>query len=114
MSIYIIGESPTTEDSSALYEACRRGLTEEAQFFILEDPDQVNKRREEDGTTPLYVAAEKGHLDIVEKLIEAGAITNEPCWNGAQALFVLHLFFPDEQCEGTTSGADALYAYELK
>lgn len=87
MSIYIIGESPMTEGSSALYEACRRGLTEEAQFFIVEDPDQVNKRREEDGTTPLYVAAEKGHLDIVEKLIEEGAITNEPCWNGAQALY---------------------------
>ena len=37
----------------------------------------VNKARTDDGSTPLFMAAEKGHLTVVTKLIAAGALVDK-------------------------------------
>ena len=33
----------------------------------------------QDGTTPLYIASQEGHSDIVNTLIRNGAAVNQPC-----------------------------------
>ena len=40
------------------------------------------------GATPLYVAAQNGHLDIVKALLEAGADRNQAMNSGATPLFI--------------------------
>ncbi|CAI8055803.1 Ankyrin repeat domain-containing protein 50, partial [Geodia barretti] len=47
-------------------------------FFVKDDPL----------SSPLGIAAGKGHTEIVEKLISAGAVINYQNKNGATALFV--------------------------
>ena len=37
----------------------------------------VNKAMTTDGNTPLFIAAEKGHLTVVTKLIAAGALVDK-------------------------------------
>ena len=42
----------------------------------------------EDGTTPLYVAAQQGHLKVVRALVEANATVDQAAENGATPLSV--------------------------
>jgi ankyrin repeat protein len=41
-----------------------------------------------DGATPLYVAAEFGHVDVVKRLVQAGADLEAPFQTGATPLYI--------------------------
>ena len=42
-----------------------------------------------DGATPLRIASQKGHAEVVRLLIEAGADKNQAMTDGATPLFIL-------------------------
>ena len=48
------------------------------------DPDKAR----EDGETPLMIAAENDHLDVVSALLQGGADVNRVDEDGATALFI--------------------------
>ncbi len=41
-----------------------------------------------DEATPLYIAAQKGHLAVVEALVKAGAAVDQAAANGAASLLI--------------------------
>jgi ankyrin repeat protein len=55
-----------------LFEACAAGSVGDVERLLKQDPRLVAERSH-DGWTPLHLAAFFGHLDLVEKLLEAGA-----------------------------------------
>ena len=53
----------------------------------------VNKAIDnEDGATPLCIASQNGHLEIVKVLIAAGADVNQATKNGCTPLYVASLY----------------------
>ena len=42
----------------------------------------------QEGGTPLMVAAQAGHLDLVQSLLAAGVSINRAMWDGATPLFL--------------------------
>ncbi len=42
----------------------------------------------QEGGTPLMVAAQAGHLDVVQSLLSAGVSINRTMWDGATPLFL--------------------------
>jgi len=40
---------------------------------LIEAEADINQSRTDDGATPLFMACEKGYIDVVRLLIEAGA-----------------------------------------
>ena len=51
------------------------------------DKDQANNQ----GATPLYIAAENGHLDVVRHLVEVGADKDQASNQRATPLFIAAL-----------------------
>ena len=48
----------------------------------------INQSGKQHGGTPLWIASEKGHLEIVRLLIESGGSVNQPHKTGATPLHV--------------------------
>ena len=67
-------------------EACGKGDTEEVERLIRAGVD-VNKVDSDYGYTPLYLAAERGHIDIVKLLINNGANISEKSSDGETPLY---------------------------
>jgi len=47
----------------------------------------VDKAKTTSGCTPLYIAAQDGHLTVVTKLIAAGALVDKALANGSTPLY---------------------------
>ena len=63
---------------AALPESIKR--VGQAEMFPNEQPGRVyefNWALNKDGVTPLYMAAQNGHLEVVRSLVQAGAAVNQ-------------------------------------
>ena len=76
-------ESRSAQDESPLMLAAINGLTEVCKQLIAADAD-VNKP----GWTPLHYAATKGHLDIMDLLLENNAYIDAESPNGTTPLMM--------------------------
>ena len=70
--------SASVEEVEALHAAVTQNLTSQVEE-ILYRPQNPDLTRGNKGETPLYVAAERGHPEVVRLLLEAGASTDEIC-----------------------------------
>ena len=70
----------------ALYEAAKTGDIDEVRDWLSSNVNP-NTQHPEFGTTPLIVAAEKGHLAVVKLLVEGGADPKvKSAWDGYDAV----------------------------
>lgn len=56
-----------------IWEAAKFGLVGAVRHFLREDPDSVKEKHPISSEQPLHVAARKGHVAVVEVLLDAGA-----------------------------------------
>ena len=70
-----------------LRNACFYGRVEEVKQ-LMGYGSNVNAARDDNGATALIQAAQNGHLDIVELLLENGAWIDHKNCNGTSALFL--------------------------
>jgi ankyrin repeat protein len=70
---------------SPFYVSCRNGHVKIAEYLLTRKAD-LNIRSQINGYTPISVAAEKEHLDVVRFLVQAGAETNTAIQTGETAL----------------------------
>ena len=54
--------------------------------FLLDAGAMKDPPRVDNGATPLHLAAESGHLNVVKLLVEVGANKNQPALDGSTAL----------------------------
>jgi ankyrin repeat protein len=64
---------PLTTDQRPLYYAADCDLYDMVEVLATENPQDVNSRGFDFDETPLHVASENGHVDVVRLLIEHGA-----------------------------------------
>jgi len=53
-----------------IFQACKEGDLELVKAFIQRDATVVNTSKADTGITPLYIAAENGHTEIVQLLLQ--------------------------------------------
>ena len=105
--------TPSPDGQHALYLALRDGAPKAARALVDWPATKVDARNSHD-ETPLMMAALKGHLDMVKKLVERDADVNKPGWaplhyaatSGHLAVMELllehHAFIDAESPNGTT------------
>ena len=105
--------TPSPDGQDGLYLALRDGSLKAANALIDWPKTKVESRNAQD-ESPLMMAALKGHLDVVKKLIERDADVNKPGWaplhyaatGGHLAVMELlleqHAFIDAESPNGTT------------
>ena len=102
-------ESRSAEDESPLMLAAINGLTEVCQQLIAADAD-VNKP----GWTPLHYAATKGHLNIMNLLLDSNAYIDAESPNGTTPLMMAAEYGTPQAVKLLlSSGADPLIKNEL-
>jgi hypothetical protein len=79
-------------DRSMLYYAASHGNEEMVDLLLSFKPKKINQTDEE-GFTPLHEALAKGHLDIAQKLLDAGADINAHDPHSTLGLTPLHVAF---------------------
>ena len=86
-----------------LLDSCKAGLLEVTDALLKEDASKVDERNSWN-PTPLFIACQRGHLDVVQVLVEKGA---DPRGSGSSH------FTPLEAAvsEGNTEIADILRTY---
>ena len=65
-------KSPETPEAPPLYYAARLGFRDLLEHLIAKHPEHINARGRND-VTPMHVAAEAGHADVLSLLLEHGA-----------------------------------------
>ena len=71
-----------------LMEACKQGLRKRIiTIFVREGLDTLNETNDF-GDTPLYVASQYGHTEIVSELLERGALVNKTNNDGMTPLHI--------------------------
>lgn len=102
-------ESRSAQDESPLMLAAINGLTEVCKQLIAADAD-VNKP----GWTPLHYAATKGHLDIMDLLLENNAFIDAESPNGTTPLMMASQYGTPEAVKLLLkAGADPLVKNSL-
>lgn len=70
-----------------LYNACHDGLFESVQNLVEANPSLVNQLSTGNDLYPIYIAARKGHLEIVQFLLDKSAKTSDPQSLGFNLLY---------------------------
>jgi len=81
-----IDDSKASEANSFLMDAARHGDVASADATIFYGVDLECRDEGGDGDTPLMIASDNGHLDIVKLLVERGADVNARDFCGDTAL----------------------------
>lgn len=71
-----VSMSKHTSAGRAMLRAAKRGDTSAVRKLVAQDALLVSAR-DRDGSTPLHCASWKGHADVAELLLEAGAHVND-------------------------------------
>ena len=69
-----------------LHYAAFCGLQDIAEILAIQHPQDVNSQRVDDGSSPLHLASQAGHVDIAQMLIDRGAEVSAQTKNGSTAL----------------------------
>ena len=69
-------------------------VAQEVQFWFV-----VSLHPKQDNTTPLFVASQKGHLDVVQRLLGAGADMNILDMPNVSVIMLLLIVIMQEICE---------------
>lgn len=62
--------------ANEIYKACQNGKLEEVKKLIHDNPTLLNHPHPVDKTYPIYFAAQKGHLEVIQYLLSKGAKTS--------------------------------------
>ena len=75
-----------TAEAAEIHDAVRKGDTATVDRLLKKDHDLVNLPDDDTGTTPLLVAVDEGNLEMVTKLLKAGAKVNAKSDDGTTAV----------------------------
>ena len=78
----------TEENQAAFMAACKNGDCETVKLLIGKNGVDINKE-DDFQETPLYIACENGHLEVVKLLIKNGADINKADENQATPLYIV-------------------------
>lgn len=78
--------APTPPADARLIDAVTNSLTQDLKLLLSEKPTPDLDRQSSDKKTPLYLAVERGSLDMVQTLLEAGAAVDAPSADKLTAL----------------------------
>ncbi|KAK2366086.1 hypothetical protein QL285_079509 [Trifolium repens] len=62
--------------------AVKKGIWNDAIFFIRQDEDIISKKSSSNGWTSLHVAVDSGQDNIMKELVKMGALLTEKDWEG--------------------------------
>ena len=65
-------QHPNNMNATPLFEACRKGYSELVYLLLVNDAE-ASTAQDEEGNTPLLIAAREGHCLCVELLVRYGA-----------------------------------------
>mgnify|MGYP002385230172 CR=1 FL=1 len=68
-----------------LWSACADGKVEDVRKFL--QNEEINKANQNDGSTPLYIACEYGHIEIVKLLLNDNRVDINKATNGGHSPF---------------------------
>ena len=97
--------------SSFLRVAILSGMPEIAAF-IAKHGHSINTQGV-DGTTPLFLAAQRGYEEVVLRLVSAGAMLNEPNNDGISPLYIAALKGNDEIVQILYEAGASVYSFML-
>ena len=75
-----------TAEAAEIHDAVSKGDTATVDRLLKKDHDLVNLPDDDTGTTPLLVAVDEGNLEMVAKLLKAGAKVNAKSEDGITAV----------------------------
>ena len=75
-----------TAEAAEIHDAVRKGDTATVDRLLKKDRDLVNLPDDDTGMTPLLVAVDEGNLEMVTKLLKAGAKVNAKSDDGTTAV----------------------------
>ena len=83
----LLPDTAKNDPDPVLVYACRLGRKEVVNWLLAQQGVSVNQTKG-DGATPVLIAAQNGHLTVVQALLEAGASVNQANSNGFTPLSV--------------------------